>query len=149
MSLKRATDVEIARLATRQSGVVSRKQLLALGLSDDQIRYRTAANRLRPVHRGVYAVGHDALPPRGRLVAALLVAGLNAALSHGTAAALWKLTRSMPPFIEITTTTRAPRPRDGLRFYTTTAHDVRTRDGLRITTPLRTLKDLAATRARS
>jgi very-short-patch-repair endonuclease len=127
---------------------VARKQLLALGLTPEAIDRRMAAGRLRPVHRGVYAVGHDALPLRGRLVAALLVAGPNAALSHGTAAALWKLTPSMPPFIELTTTTRAPRPRPGLRFYTTTAPDIRTRDGLPLTSPLRTLKDLAATRVR-
>lgn len=146
MSLKRATDVEIARLATRQSGVVSRKQLLALGLSGDQIRYRTAASRLRPVYRGVYAVGHDALPQRGRLIAALLVAGPGAALSHGTAAALWKLIRSMPPFIEITTTGRAPKTRPGLPFCTAREMDVRRLGGLPLTTPLQTLKDLAATR---
>ena len=77
------------------------------------------AGRLRPIHRGVYAVGHDALPQRGRLIAALLVVGPNTALSHGIAEALWKLTPSMPQLIELTTTQRAPRKRDGLRVYTT------------------------------
>jgi very-short-patch-repair endonuclease len=45
---------------------------------------------------GVYAVGHDALSPRGTLYAGLLAAGSGAALSHRTAAALWKFTSSMP-----------------------------------------------------
>ena len=146
MRPKRATDAEIARLATRQSGVVSRAQLLSSGSSADQIKRRIDAGRLRPIHRGVYAVGHDALPQRGRLIAALLVVGPNTALSHGIAEALWKLTPSMPQLIELTTTQRAPRKRDGLRVYTTRELAMQRLDGLPVTTPIQTLLDLAATR---
>ena len=67
------------------------------------------------VHRGVYAVGHEALSDRGRMIAALLAAGPGAALSHETAAHLWGLTPSMPPFIDVSLTDRAPRQRAGLR----------------------------------
>ena len=107
-------DVEIARPRHPSERGCLPQAAAGPRASGDQIRYRTAASRLRPVYRGVYAVGHDALPQRGRLIAALLVAGPGAALSHGTAAALWKLIRSMPPFIEITTTGRAPKTRPGL-----------------------------------
>ncbi len=62
-----------------------------------------------PIYRGVYAVGHDAIPVRGRLFAALLLAGRTGALSHRTAAALHKLIPSMPPFIDVTVTGRRAR----------------------------------------
>ena len=71
------------------------------------------------IHQGVYAVGHDAIPVRGRLVAALLVAGPGSALSHRTAAHVLALLPSMPQFIEVTTTTRPPRGRPHLRFHRT------------------------------
>jgi very-short-patch-repair endonuclease/predicted transcriptional regulator of viral defense system len=145
----RSTDASIARLATSQSGVVSRAQLLALELTARQIDYRIHSGRLRPLHRGVYAVGHDAVAERGRMCAALLAVGPQAALSHWTAAVLWRLIASLPEVIELTTTGHAPKPQAGLRVYTSSALDTRIRDGLRVTTPLRTLLDLAATRSRS
>jgi hypothetical protein len=81
------------------------------------------------VHRGVYAVGHEGLSDRGRMIAA----GPGAALSHRTAAYLWKLLPSMPPFPEVTLTDRAPRRRENLR-----AHHAK-RLGLPVTTPLQTI----------
>jgi very-short-patch-repair endonuclease len=139
-------DRAIAALANRQGGVVSRGQLVARGISAKAIDYRVAVGRLRAVHRGVYAVGHDAISTRGQLVAGLLVAGAGAALSHRTAAAVWRLTPSMPHFVEITTTNRRRRSRPGLLLHHASAIEVSRRDGLRVTTPIRTLLDLAATR---
>jgi Protein of unknown function (DUF559) len=97
------------------------------------------------IHRGVYAVGHDAIPIRGKLCAALLVAGPNSALSHRTAAHVLSLLPSMPPFVEITTTKRAPRNRPGLVFHQATDLQTTKRHGLPTTTALRTLLDLATT----
>ena len=68
-------------------------------------------------------------------------------LSHRTAAALWKLVPSMPPFVEVTVTRRGPphppRPRSSTRRGD--PPDVRTFHSLPVTAPLRTLVDLAAT----
>jgi hypothetical protein len=76
------------------------------------IQYRLRVGRLRVIHRGVYAVGHDAIPVRGRLFAGLLVAGPDSALSHTTGSALHRLIPSMPPFVEISVSgRRAPRDR--------------------------------------
>ncbi len=143
----RSPDEVIAGLAWQQSGIVGRRQLVARGIPLRSIDYRVKVGRLLVVHRGVYAVGHAALPPRGLLVAGLLVAGAGSALSHRTAAHLWKLTSSMPPSVEITTTDRSPRQRPGLVFHHTTDLDAYIRDGLPLTTPIRTLLDLAATRS--
>ena len=58
-------DVFLARLATRQCGVVGREQLVAIGYTDDEIDYRVSVRRLIRIHRGVYAVGHEALTTAG------------------------------------------------------------------------------------
>jgi hypothetical protein len=142
-------DEVIARLANRQGGVVSRAQLQARGFTARSIERRLEAGRLRLIHRGVYAVGHDAIPVRGRLVAGLLVAGDGAALSHRTAAYVLTLLPSMPPFVEITATKHRRSSRRGLVFHHAATLDVHRRHGLPVTTPIRTLRDLAATRPRT
>ena len=139
-------DRQLARLATGQDGVVERRQLTALGLSAAAIDHRVRAGRLIVLHRGVYTVGHEALTERGRLRAALIAAGRTAVLSHGTAAAIWKLTPSMPPVVEVTVTMRGPRSRPGLTIHATRRPpSVKTVDSLPVTAPLRTLSDLTAT----
>ena len=54
----------MARLAVRQHGVVSRRQLLAIGLGGDAIWHRMRTGRLHAIHPGVYAVGHPLLQPQ-------------------------------------------------------------------------------------
>jgi very-short-patch-repair endonuclease len=65
----RATDAEIAALAGRQHGVVTRSQLLALGLTNATVNRRVSAGRLHRLHRGVFAVGHTVLTVEGRWMA--------------------------------------------------------------------------------
>ena len=84
---------------------------MVMGFTRGAIKHRVAGGRLIRVHQGVYAVGHEALSDRGRMIAGLLAAGPGAALSHRTAAYLWKLIRSMPQFIDVTLTDRAARRR--------------------------------------
>ena len=136
----------IARLATAQSGVVGHEQLLALGLSEEQIQRRIVVGRLRPIHRGVYAVGHDALGVRGRRVAALLACGEGAVLSHGTAGDEWNVRPNSSPRIHVSIPSRSGRRRPGITIHRPRrlpAHEVTRHDGLAITTVARTLLDLA------
>src|SRR5690349_18557849 len=51
------TDEQIAALARRQHGAVSRAQLLELGLGADAITYRCQTGRLYRAHLGVFTVG--------------------------------------------------------------------------------------------
>jgi very-short-patch-repair endonuclease len=103
--------------------------------------------RLLRLHQGVYAVGHEALSDRARMIAGLLAAGPGAVLSHRTAAAPWKLIPSMPPFVEVTLSDRRPRQRDGLLIHHARQLETVRHDGLAVTTPLRTLKDFPEPRA--
>jgi hypothetical protein len=132
-------------VANRQGGIVSRAQLTHRGVPPKSIDYRVKIGRLRVVHQGVYAVGHDAIPIRGRLCAALLVGGAGSALSHRAAAHVLTLLPSMPPFVDITTTTHRRRNRPGLAFHHATTLETTTKHGLPVTTPIRTLRDLAVT----
>ena len=101
-----------------------------------------ARGRLIRVHRGIYAVGHEALSDRARMIAALLAAGPGAALSHETAAHLWKLVSSMPPFIDVSLTDRTPRQRPGVRIHRVATLQTTRHEGLPVTTPLQTIAHL-------
>ena len=50
-------------------------QLTAIGIGRRAIGHRLERGRLHRVHQGVYAVGHRALSPEGRWMAAVLAAG--------------------------------------------------------------------------
>ena len=136
-------DRRIGELAGRQHGVVSRPQLLALGLGEDAIDHRARLARLHVIHPGVYAVGHRVLTQRGRWIAAVLAAGEGAVLSHHSAGALWGL---LPPtrMLELTSPSQVRRP--GIRAHQShlPADETATEDGIPVTTVARTLLDLAA-----
>jgi very-short-patch-repair endonuclease len=145
---QRAIELAIARHAGAQYGVVSRAQLRALGLSVDAVDRRVASGRLHIVHRGVYAVGHAVLRVEGRWMAAVLAGGSDAVLSHASAAAGWDLRPVGAGVVHVTVPGDAGRNRRaGLRIHrsVTLAGDTTTHRAIPITTPLRTIIDLAAT----
>jgi very-short-patch-repair endonuclease len=141
-------DRQIAALAAQQHGVVAARQLAAIGLPQRAVSHRTAAGRLHRVHRGVYAVGHPVLTRYGRWMAAVLAAGPGAALSHASAAALWEIRASNAMRTDVS----VPRPsgrakRARLRIHRAGAlgsDEVTTHHGIPVTTPARTLLDLAS-----
>jgi very-short-patch-repair endonuclease len=144
----RSVDAEIAALAVRQHGVVTTRQLAALGLPQRAVAHRAAAGRLHRVHRGVYAVGHPILTANGRRMAAVLACGPGAALSHASAAALWEIRPTSATRIDVTVRSAAGRAkRPGLRVHRTSAlreDEVTEHQAIRVTTPARTLLDLAS-----
>jgi hypothetical protein len=142
-----APDTEIAALAARQHGVVTRSQLLGLGLSESAINRRVSIGRLHRLHRGVFAVGHRVLTVQGRWMAAVLATG--GVLSHATAAAAWDLRPLGSGAIHISVTGHSGRlRRAGVRLHrprTLEPRDITTHRGIPLTTPARTVIDLAHT----
>jgi very-short-patch-repair endonuclease len=137
---------EIARLAGDQHGVVSRAQLLERGLTDGAVARWVRAGRLHRLHQGVYAVGHRVLTVEGRWMAAVLATG--GVLSHANAAAAWDLRPTASPLIHVTVPTDTGRARrKDLRVHRsiTLAGATTTHKGIPITTPARTIIDLART----
>jgi hypothetical protein len=148
MQSSRDPDRQIAALATRQHGPVTRGQLQALGLTPQHIAHRIAIGRLIRIHRSVYAVGHPSLTREGRWMAAVLACGERAVLSHGDAAALWDLTPARGVVIHVMTPSRSGRAPDRRRVRLhrvgTLTDDERTvLAQIPVTTPARTLLDLA------
>jgi very-short-patch-repair endonuclease/predicted transcriptional regulator of viral defense system len=143
--LARGVDALIAELAGRQHGVVSREQLLALGLGEDAIDRMIRAGRLIRLHRSVYAVGHRNRSRQTAWMAAVLAGGEEAALGHRPAGALWGLCRSEGRPEVIVPAQR--RPRRGIVFHRAELpEDERTvLDGIPVTTVPRTILDLATT----
>ncbi|HEX2103575.1 MAG TPA: DUF559 domain-containing protein [Solirubrobacteraceae bacterium] len=139
-------DERIAALAAAQHGVVARQQLLALGLDANAVTYRLRIGRLHRLHAGVYAVGHPVVGRHGRWIAATLACGPGAALSHAAAGVLWGLRPSSAVYIDVTVPATTRRRHRGLRVHTARKlhADVTTHDGIPVTTPARTILDLAA-----
>jgi very-short-patch-repair endonuclease len=136
-------DRAIGALAERQHGVVSRRQLLELGVDRGAILHRLKLARLRPVHRGIYTIGHRLLTQHGRWMAAVLAYGPHAVLSHRAAAALWDMRGGTR--VEVTVPSGL-QGRDGIQVYRAKlpADERTTHRGIPTTTVPRTLLDLSA-----
>jgi very-short-patch-repair endonuclease len=156
-------------IARAQHGVITRRQLLALGLNDSGIKHRLARGRLHLVMRGVYVVGRPDLTPNGRRMAAILGCGGDldlggtvvlrterrrmpaVALSHDSAAELMKIGPEHVSRFEISVTSPNGRCVPSVRIHR--------RQGLRpgwygfyegipVTSPVQTLIDLATRHGR-
>jgi hypothetical protein len=138
----------IRELVARQHGVIARRQLLALGLSGGGIDHWVRNGRLVPVRRGAYALGHTELRREGFALAAVLSVGDGALLSHRSAARQWGLRPWSGAFVELTVRSHNGRlRRTDLRIHRSTEledWEVTENIGIPITTPARTLLDLAA-----
>lgn len=159
MSNKGATvDLAIADLAGRQHGVVSTRQLTALGLDRADVSYRIRIGRLHRIHQGVCSVGHVPPSREARWMAAVLACGRSrveegpvldawgAALSHRSAACLWQLLKpSQGPVDVLIAGDGGRRRRRGIRLHRSRSLlpvEVTLRTGIPVTTPARTIADL-------
>jgi hypothetical protein len=136
----------LAALAARQHGIVSFWDLAGLGYSKFTVARAVREGRLHRLHRGVYAVGHTDLSPRGKCLAAVKGCGEGALLSHFSAAWLWGLMPTRPLPIHVTTPIPR-RARLGLvihRSRTFIEEDGAEVDGIPVTSVARTALDLAA-----
>jgi very-short-patch-repair endonuclease len=141
-------DQKVVAIAEAQRGRVARRQLLAAGVTPSMIKTMLASGWLHPLHRGVYAVGHLAPVELGRETAALLACRGSAALSHHTTARLWKICPWLDADgpIDVTVPRGVAGQPKGIRFHRTRAlkrQDIRTFEGLPVTSPARTLLDIA------
>ncbi|HET7507584.1 MAG TPA: type IV toxin-antitoxin system AbiEi family antitoxin domain-containing protein, partial [Solirubrobacterales bacterium] len=137
---------EIAALAARQHGAVSRDQLRQLGMSDAAITRAAELGRLHRIFRGTYAVGHLRQDERSRLMAAVLACGKGAVVSHRSAGALLGFLDKGPVVIDVIASPSRGRKIDGIRFHNVRPprpEETGTFDGIPCTSPARTLVDLA------
>jgi len=90
---------EIAQL---QCGVISRAQALSCGSSPDVVDRLLGAGRWQTLRRGVYSLYTGEPRREAALWAVVLLAGDGAALSHQTAAELFKITDEASSLIHVT-----------------------------------------------
>jgi very-short-patch-repair endonuclease len=107
-----------------------------------------ARGLLHREHLGVYSVVGGVAVPLARETAALLACGERAVLSHTSAALVWGLIPEPVDPVEVTLASPGSgRRRPGIRLHRSGSllrRDVRTHQALRVTSPARTLLDLAA-----
>lgn len=133
-------------MVRRQHGVVTRADLLDLGFSRRGIEHRVTTGRLHLISRGIYVAGRPELTPRGRWMAAVLVCGGEAALSHRSAAELWGIGWEEQGRIDVTIRRRGKIKRSGIRVRSRPSLPERSATrchGIPVTTPVQTLIDLA------
>src|SRR5262245_43655826 len=75
--------------ARRQHGVIARRQVIGLGMTDRQIVHRLRTGRWLTILPGVYRIAGGPYTGRTGAMAAVLWAGPDAVLSHGAAAMVY------------------------------------------------------------
>jgi hypothetical protein len=139
---------DIARLAARQHGVVTRAQLHTIGLTDRAVVHLVRSGRLRAASRRVFVVQGSPMTWRQRAFVAVADSRSHGALSHHSAAALWGL----PGFPQEGLHVLVPRGKVDPRVISTARlhstrrlppHHLVELDGIRVTSPVRTVFDLS------
>ncbi|HSD23180.1 MAG TPA: type IV toxin-antitoxin system AbiEi family antitoxin domain-containing protein, partial [Solirubrobacterales bacterium] len=135
----------IRGVASETHGVVTRRELLGVGLTPEAIRQRVDKGFLLPVHRGVYRVGHHAPSLEARYMAAVKACGDGALVAGRAAAHLWRLIKGSPPQPEVLTS-RDRRVRN-VRVHRARRSELPLavlKRGIPVTSVPRTLVDLAS-----
>jgi hypothetical protein len=137
---------DVATLAERQHGVVSRAQLRGIGMGEGAIDHAIATGRLFPIFRGAFGVGHSRVGSRGRMFAAVLACGAGTVVSHGSAACLLGLWESEPKAMHVIARNQAGRKVPGIRRHHVphpTGGEVVVHESIPSTSAARTVVDLA------
>ncbi len=140
-------DRAVAGVAARQLGLITAGQLYAAGISKDAIRTRRRRGTLHLLHRGVYLVGQPVLVSGARELAAVLACRGVGVVSHRSAAGLWGFISSLPDVVDVTVSNECGRKHGRLRVHRVASlsrAERRLWHGIPITSPARTMADLAA-----
>src|SRR3954452_19058828 len=139
-------DVRHRELARRQRDVVAISQLAAAGWTHDAIWHRVHQDGWRRIHSGVYALTQAPLTVEQRRMAATLTApdSFLCRFSAGAHYGIWSFEAGYETIVRHGD--RGKERSDGVlvRYSTTLKGDVGQFDGIPITSPERTLIDLAA-----
>lgn len=134
-------------LQARQHGLATAAQLGVLGFSPSMITHRVQVGELERTLPKVYRSSLVAACREQDALAAVLWAGADCVASHATAGLLWRIEavpRSLRPEVWVPPS-RRPRHRDVVVHRgVVVANDRRVREGIPLTSPARTVVDLAA-----
>ncbi len=142
----RTVEQDLARLAEASHGVVTRAELLNAGVTAAELRRCMRTGALLREYPGVYRVGHRAPSDEASCLAAVRACGGGSLLCAPPAGHLLSLiTGRMPPPEVLTRTNRRVAGVQTRRTRHVHPSDAMTWRGVPVTSPARTLVDLAAT----
>ncbi len=137
---------QLAALAATQSGYFTAKQALEIGYSYQAQKYHADCGNWQRTDRGVYRLPEWPVGQHEDLVRWSLWSRCRAVVSHQTALAVYDLGDANPALVHLTVPRNFRASALGVRLHRAelSGEDVRQHSGFRITTPLRSLLDVAA-----
>lgn len=132
----------LKQVAAGRYGIVTRRDVVALGGTDHDVSRRVARRRLEILHPGVYYL--DCTPPtwKTEVLAGVVAAGPDALVSHRTAAILWGIDAVFGRMIDVTVPYRAsPEPEGVIVHRTRRINPASHLDGIPIVSPEKALFD--------
>src|SRR5207302_6139176 len=145
--MKDSVHAKIAATAATQYGLITRKQALAAGLSENAIAHLLRTARWAKVRRGVYRIVGVPTSWRQNLLAAVLAVGERAAAAGEAAAALWRVPGFPPGPIAVGNPVSKGKRQlfEGRQSCFLPEHHITKVDGIPVTTVARTIFDLMST----
>jgi very-short-patch-repair endonuclease len=147
LATRREIESILREIGQAQQGVATRAQLLGRGLAAHTIDRMVRAGRVIVLRRGLYQIGPQ---PAGRAAetAAVLACGPAGRVSHTSAGAIHGVldATNSRRTVEVTVPRNKRRRIEGVRIHRVRdlfADEVTMLDGIPVTTPARTLLDLA------
>lgn len=136
----------LAQLARQQSGYFTAAQARSIGHSYASQRYHVERGNWVRVDRGIFRLRDWPVGEHEDLVRWSLWAGSDAVVSHDTALSFYELGEANPARVHLTVPKGFRRRAEGVELHpgAVARDDVRGGEGFRVTTPNRTLLDVAA-----
>jgi very-short-patch-repair endonuclease len=137
-------DARIAKIAAAQHGLITREQLLKLGMAASTIDRFLKLGRFERVHSGVYRVAGSIVTWHQQVHAAVFAAGPLSLASDLTATRLWKVLEFREAPIEVVVPARCNPREDGFIVHRSRRCPARQWEveGVPVTSVPRTLVDL-------
>jgi very-short-patch-repair endonuclease len=140
------SDRMLADIASAQDGVFTTEDARRSGLAKPQVDRRVGRS-WSLVYDGVYRIAGAPATWRSELRAAAFAAGEGAAISHRSAAAVYEIPAGRDDLVELTCKRWLRSTRPGLVVHESRrldSRDIQFVDGIPVTTPERTVLDLAS-----
>ncbi len=149
--MSRESARSLVRLAQQQGGYFTSKQAQDVGYAYPQLVYHVSSGNFERVHHGLYRLPTVPISEHDDLIRLSFWSRnqkdeLQAVVSHESALVLHELSELLPGAIHLTVPPKFrknPQPGCVLHKATLTESDVEEWSGFRVTTPLRTILDVA------
>ena len=139
-------DTALAELASTQHGVFTIADARSVKMTDTQIKLRVE-QVWSHLHEGVYRISGAPVTWRGDLLAATMAGGARSAISHRAGGATYELPGGRRDLVELSCLRWKRTVKPGLVVHESRRldeRDITTVDGIPVTTPERTILDLAS-----